>query len=92
MRARKSIKLNVLIAAFIIVIFSATFYQHKQQKMAQLQRCLSSDHLLPINHINHPCQKAISPNQNWWAWLKGDSSSSYFHFLDLLELLHSKGL
>lgn len=28
-------------------------------------------------------------NQSWLAWLTGNSRSSQFHFLDLLELLES---
>jgi len=92
MPARKSIKIKLFVMVLIIFIASVLFYQHKQHQLAQIQYYLSSNHLLAINPINYPCQKIIASNQSWWAWLKGESPSSYFHFLDLIELLHSKGL
>jgi len=91
MTARKPTKYVFFAAALIIAWSSSTLYYNQQQThLAALNACLNIDSKLPVNHINHPCQRSLSSNQSWWAWLKGDSPSSYLHFLDLIELLHSQ--
>ena len=36
------------------------------------------------------CHPVYLANQSWLVWLTGGSHSAYFHFLDLVELLHIK--
>ena len=63
------------------------------EQALQSQHCDCSDNViynasLPSSHPNNRC--AIdSENVSWGNWVTGNSRSSQFHFLDLLELLHS---
>lgn len=46
---------------------------------------------LPASHIQNQCarhQEGVE-EVSWLSWIAGKSSSFQFHFLDLLELLHS---
>ena len=91
MPARKSTKYMLFAAAITIAWSSSALYQNKQNThLSALNACIKVDSKLPLNHVNHPCQQSVSSNQSWWSWLKGDSPSSYLHFLDLIELLHSQ--
>jgi len=91
MLARKSTKSIFFAAALIIAWLGSALYQNQSKtELATINTCMTIESKLPLNHINHPCQQAVLSNQSWWAWLKGDSPSSYLHFLDLIELLHSK--
>lgn len=42
---------------------------------------------LPASHPSNRCAQP-SDNVSWINWLTGNSRSSQFHFVDLLELLH----
>ncbi|MCG9695359.1 hypothetical protein [Shewanella sp. Isolate11] len=42
---------------------------------------------LPASHPNNRCAQTTD-DVSWKNWLVGNSRSSQFHFLDLLELLH----
>ncbi|MDP4537294.1 hypothetical protein Q3O60_13965 [Alkalimonas collagenimarina] len=46
--------------------------------------------LLPAHQLNCSTQQAqlqCQQSQDWISWLKGQSRSSQFHFVDFLELL-----
>lgn len=46
--------------------------------------------LLPTHQLNCSAQQAqlqCQQSQDWISWLKGQSRSSQFHFVDFLELL-----
>lgn len=42
---------------------------------------------LKDEHKGAVCGDDVSKNVSWAAWLAGDSRSTQFHYLDLLELL-----
>ena len=46
---------------------------------------------LPASHIQNQCarHKDGVEEVSWFSWIAGKSPSFQFHFLDLLELLHS---
>jgi hypothetical protein len=46
---------------------------------------------LPASHIQNQCARYKDGVEevSWLSWLAGKSPSFQFHFLDLLELLHS---
>lgn len=47
----------------------------------------SAQHCLDAN--NDTSQQCLQANnQSWFSWLKGQSRSTQFHFVDLLELIN----
>ena len=57
-------------------MFNACFYPAQEQENDE-----------KAAHQSRPVYLA---NQSWFAWLTGGSHSAYFHFLDLVELLHPR--
>lgn len=42
----------------------------------------------PETSNDNPSHCAHAKNQSWFSWLKGQSRSTQFHFVDLLELIN----
>ncbi|WP_144211970.1 hypothetical protein [Shewanella donghaensis] len=62
--------------------------QNLQAKQCDCSNDVTYNSSLPSSHPTNRC--AIdSDNVSWGDWVTGNSRSSQFHFLDLLELLHS---
>lgn len=53
----------------------------------QCSETTNYNELLPSSHPNNRCA-SLDTDVSWKNWLTGNSRSSQFHFLDLLELLH----
>ena len=56
------------------------------------QACVCNDNIsynsnLPSSHPNNRCASQAN-DVSWRNWITGNSRSSQFHFIDLLELLH----
>ncbi|WNO60496.1 hypothetical protein [Rheinheimera sp. MMS21-TC3] len=64
-----------LISAILIVIASLYFLLPKDKS------CTSSN-----SDSTYLCSTVNS--QSWFSWLKGQSRSTQFHFVDLLELIN----
>lgn len=45
------------------------------------------DHSLPMSHPINRCATEQASGVSWSTWFSGNSGSSQFHYLDLLELL-----
>jgi hypothetical protein len=48
---------------------------------------ISFDHDLPMSHPINRCASVQADEISWSGWVKGQSASYQFHFIDLLELL-----
>ncbi|WP_139326897.1 hypothetical protein [Shewanella sp. UCD-KL21] len=75
------------------LILVAYFAMSETEPALQAQQCDCSDDVtynasLPSSHPTNRCA-VDSDNVSWGSWVTGNSRSSQFHFLDLLELLHS---
>lgn len=74
------------------LMFVAYFATSSNQEQLLAENCACSDTTtynssLPSSHPNNRCATQ-SDNVSWGSWVTGNSRSSQFHFLDLLELLH----
>ncbi len=48
---------------------------------------LSSPHCAALDDITAQQQCMATQQQSWFSWFQGNSRSTQFHFVDLLELL-----
>lgn len=83
-----------MLVASSVALFSATTFSVITAPTTQNTQCSC-----PSNYSNQyaynraiaQCRLDNASNKSWFAWLKGDSRSAQFHYLDLLELLsHSE--
>lgn len=90
--ANMSIKFKTFSIA-VILTWSCTWlsFSSDQVQSSFLNTCFSTEHNQGENSTNKAqCQPVYLANQSWFAWLTGGSHSAYFHFLDLVELLHPR--
>ncbi|MEW6983528.1 hypothetical protein AAD001_12830 [Colwelliaceae bacterium 6471] len=76
-------KRNVYLMLATLIMLTSASDNHKQRS------CLLLDSRL-YNQQTQICKGDYLANRNWFAWIMGGSRSPHFHFLDLVELLHSK--
>lgn len=76
-------KINAYIILVTLIMLTSASDNQKQRN------CLSLDSRL-YNQQTQACKGDYQANRNWFAWIMGGSRSPHFHFLDLVELLHSK--
>ncbi|GIU49290.1 hypothetical protein [Shewanella sp. KT0246] len=74
------------------LMFVAYFAASDNREQLFAENCACSDSAtynssLPSSHPNNRCATQ-SDDVSWGSWVTGNSRSSQFHFLDLLELLH----
>ncbi|MDP5213321.1 hypothetical protein ORJ66_09735 [Pseudoalteromonas tunicata] len=73
-----------------VVLFSASTFSVFTSTSGQNLGCAcpsSYDNVYAYNRAIAQCRLNTDSNKSWFAWLKGDSRSAQFHYLDLLELL-----
>jgi hypothetical protein len=81
-----------ILMALILTMCSAIYFSTTAQQEKTEKTCYKP----VINATNNKCSsiKAYpiqTAQQGWVSWLTGNSRSSQFHYLDLLELLESVG-
>ncbi len=76
---------RILIASSMIVFSASTFsFLSYTNSANSICSCPNNYYQAQISNVAQ-CQP--ESNKSWFAWLKGDSRSAQFHYLDLLELL-----
>ncbi len=68
----------------ITLCFGFFAHQHKNSTAESCQAAVQADPAKPLA-INSLCMPS---QQSWFSWLQGNSRSTQFHFVDLLELLN----
>ncbi len=68
----------------ISLCFGFLAHQHKSSTTELCQTALQADPAKPVA-IHALCMPS---QQSWFSWLQGNSRSTQFHFVDLLELLN----
>ncbi|WP_337842163.1 hypothetical protein [Rheinheimera sp.] len=76
MKTRSKLRFGALVA---IAAAALLVVQIKNPLLAPCVAQFSAD-----SSLNTECQ----PQQSWFNWLQGNSRSTQFHFVDLLELLN----
>ncbi|WP_334031353.1 hypothetical protein [Alteromonas sp. P256] len=77
----------------VVALASATMVSapNARSSVCDFQPVTEFNPKLPASHILNQCaryQEGVE-EVSWLSWVAGKSSSFQFHFLDLLELLHS---
>ncbi|WP_207234068.1 MULTISPECIES: hypothetical protein [Shewanella] len=72
-----------------VVAFS---FNNAQSENLQTKACVCDSGTtyntsLPSSHPNNRCASEVT-DLSWGSWLTGNSRSTQFHFIDLIELLH----
>lgn len=73
-----------------VVLFSASTFSLLTSSSNQDVSCAcpsNYENTYTYNRAIAQCRLNTDSNKSWFAWLKGDSRSAQFHYLDLLELL-----
>lgn len=73
--------LSVLAITFCIGVFA---FHHNKSGSDYCQAAIQPDQTQPLA-ISSFCKPS---QQSWFSWLQGNSRSTQFHFVDLLELLN----
>ncbi|MBQ4832634.1 hypothetical protein J8L70_05215 [Pseudoalteromonas sp. MMG010] len=82
----RAFKTGMLIASVFVVVGVVSFLpENKPATIAQIN-CAHNNEDHTLVSTQHKCLN-IEQNKSWAAWLKGESRSAQFHYLDLLELL-----
>lgn len=81
---------TVVFASSATMLFLST--SSSELDTANTQACVCDSNItyqasLPSSHPNNRCADQAN-NLSWGNWITGNSRSSQFHFIDLLELLH----
>ncbi len=89
-----SIRKNGILFACTALLVSASatvFAEATDQRRNAQCRCAEATERQVVNNsdqtIPRACKKDSSKDVSWRSWLVGDSRSTQFHYLDLLELL-----
>ncbi len=72
---------SVLVISLCLGVFA---YQHTASTTELCQAAVQADPAKPLA-ISSLCKPS---QQSWFSWLQGNSRSTQFHFVDLLELLN----
>lgn len=75
---------KVVSALAISLCLGVVAYQHIHPTTELCQATVQGDPSKPLA-ITSLCQPS---QQSWFSWLQGNSRSTQFHFVDLLELLN----
>ncbi|EGM76240.1 hypothetical protein Rhein_3650 [Rheinheimera sp. A13L] len=75
---------KIVSALAISLCLGVVAYQHKDSTTELCQASVQADPAKPLA-ITSLCQPS---QQSWFSWLQGNSRSTQFHFVDLLELLN----
>jgi len=77
----------------VIALLSIAIYPRAsvQASLCEFQPASDFNPKLPASHVKNQCarDKDGVTQVSWLSWIAGKSPSFQFHFLDLLELLHS---
>ena len=77
--------------AVALVGVSLSSAPNSHSSVCEFQPVTEFNPKLPASHIQNQCaryQEGVE-EVSWLSWIAGKSPSFQFHFLDLLELLHS---
>lgn len=75
---------SVVVISLCLGIFA---HQHTASTTELCQAAVQADPAKPLA-ISSLCKPS---QQSWFSWLQGNSRSTQFHFVDLLELLNRFG-
>jgi hypothetical protein len=70
-------------ATYTVALFSAATFSYFSLGIQTETGCACPTMINKTSQLS--CQRAA--NESWMSWLTGNSRSSQFHYLDLLELL-----
>ncbi|MCE9680226.1 hypothetical protein LZP69_13760 [Shewanella sp. AS1] len=90
MKEKKTLSVNIkslILPSAIALVVSFIAINTQEKNTLSVATDCNYDTALPASHPNNLCEAQID-NISWVNWLAGNSRSSQFHFLDLLELLH----
>lgn len=76
--------------AMLVTASASVIADAAEQRINAQCRCADvNERQIVSNNEQTPasCSKEASKNVSWGSWLVGDSRSTQFHYLDLLELL-----
>ena len=73
--------MSVMVVSLCIGVFA---HQHKSSTTELCQAAVQTDPSKPLA-MTSLCKPS---QQSWFSWLQGNSRSTQFHFVDLLELLN----
>lgn len=79
-----------ILMALLLTVLSAFYFTSTAQQIETAKTCYK--HFLDSTKIKCSSMKTChtpTAQQGWISWLTGNSRSSQFHFLDLLELIES---
>lgn len=78
-------------AAVALVSVAVTNPPSSHSSVCEYQPVTEFNPKLPASHIQNQCARYQDGVEevSWLSWIAGKSPSFQFHFLDLLELLHS---
>ena len=86
-------RLSLLAMCGSVALVSALMYPQPevQTSVCDFQPASNFNPKLPASHVQNQCARDRDGvvQVSWFSWLSGKSPSFQFHFLDLLELLHS---
>jgi len=78
----------VLAIALLSLTLNADLSSRAEASLScQCEQNLTYDPSLPASHPSNLCATGAHQNTTWLGWLQGNSRSTEFHFLDLLELI-----
>ena len=77
--------------AVALISVAVTSTPNSHSSVCEFHPVTESTPKWPASHIQNQCarhQEGVE-EVSWLSWIAGKSSSFQFHFLDLLELMHS---
>jgi len=82
--------IKLVCTAIVVTASASVFADAADQRINAHCRCASATDRQDVSHSDQTprsCSKNAAKDVSWGSWLVGDSRSTQFHYLDLLELL-----